>query len=595
MAANYKFGRFELRPATRQLLVDDQAAPLGARAFDVLRALIERRERLVTKDELLDLVWPGLVVEENNLQVQVSALRKILGSGAIATVAGRGYRFTPQIGVGAVPQPTPPLERPRVADLADRSSIAVLPFVNMSDDTANEYFADGLAEELLNVLSKIRGLRVASRTSAFSFKGKNVDIPTIAQKLNVATVLEGSVRKSGNRVRITAQLIAVASDSHLWSETYDRELDDIFKVQEDIAQSVVKELRSTVLGKMLDAKVAAEITAQVAAAVKGRSTDPEAYRLYLKGRDFLVGNQQEMDKSVDYFQQAVARAPGYALAHAGLAEAYTLQAYLRAVDRKEAVGKARSAVTRALELDPDLAEGHTALGLVRFYFEWDWVGAEAEFRRALELNPGSLSVHQEYGGFLTSVGRLDEGLAQSREAALLDPLSVYPVHDMAINALVRHDYEQAAAGFRRAIDIDPNWTWGYIKLARTLATQKKSEDALAQAEIAERRIAGGIAPLSQSWLGVTYALCGDNARARQKLDVLHALTTKQYVDPVTFAAIHGSLGEIDEALHWYEKAFEDRTPNMVYAAVGPRLCPELAGNPRYEAIVERMGLPHLTW
>ncbi len=485
----------------------------------------------------------------------------------------------------------PPLRsRATPADKAT-PSIAVLPFVNMSRDEDNEYFADGLSEELLNVLAKIRGLRVASRTSAFSFKGTNVDIPTIAHKLNVASVLEGSVRKSGNRVRITAQLIEVVSDSHLWSETYDRDLDDIFAVQEDIAQSVVKELRRTMLGTVVDSH-AADVAAQVTAAVKSRSTDPEAYRLYLRGHDFLCGNQQEMDKSIDYFQQAIIRAPGYALAHAGLAEAYTLQAYLRALDRGQAAGKAREAVARALELDPDLAEAHTALGLVHFYFEWDWAGAETELRRALELNPGSLDVHKEYGAFLTAMGRLDEGLAHSREAALLDPLSVGPVHDMAINALIRHDYALAAEGFRHAIDINPNWTWGYIKLARTLATQGKCEHANAQAEIAERRIAGGIAPLSQSWLGVTYALCGDSVRAQQKIDYLRALEDTQYVDPVTYAEIYCALGNMDQALRWYEKAFDDRTPNMVYAAIIPQLCPCLVGNARYQAIIDRMGIPH---
>jgi tetratricopeptide (TPR) repeat protein len=189
------------------------------------------------------------------------------------------------------------------------------------------------------------------------------------------------------------------------------------------------------------------------------------------------------------------------------------------------------------------------------------------------------------------MGRYEEGLAQSREAARLDPLSVGPVHDIAINYLFLGDYEQAAANFRRTIDIDPNWTWGYVKLARTLALQKKFPEALAQAEIAERRIAGGAAPLSRSWLGVTYAMCGETARARQKLDELHALAKKQYVDPVTFAAINSALGEMDEALRWYEKAFEDRTPNMVYAFAGPRISPELAGNTRYEAIVHRMGFP----
>ncbi len=189
------------------------------------------------------------------------------------------------------------------------------------------------------------------------------------------------------------------------------------------------------------------------------------------------------------------------------------------------------------------------------------------------------------------MGRLDEGLAHCRKAAELDPLSIGPVHDIAINYMIRGDFEKAAANFRRTIDIDPNWTWGYIKLARTLALQKKCPEALAQAEISERRIAGGAAPLSRSWLGVTYAMCGETARARQKLDELHALEKKQYVDPVTFADIHGALGETDEALRWYEKAFEDRTPNMVYASPECRIDPELVGNKRYEAIVRSMDFP----
>jgi serine/threonine-protein kinase len=248
-------------------------------------------------------------------------------------------------------------------------------------------------------------------------------------------------------------------------------------------------------------------------------------------------------------------------------------------------------VARALELDSDLAEAHAALGSVLFYFEWDWAGAEAEFQRALSLNPGSRTVQEEYGNFLSAMGRLDEGLAHSREASLLDPLSVGPVHDIGINLMARGDFEQSAASFRRAIEIDPNWTWGYIKLARALARGKKCPEALAQCAIAEARIAGGAAPLSRSWLGANYALCGDAARARQKLDELHVLALKQYVDPVTFASVHGALGEMDEALGWYEKALEDRTPNMVYASVGRRMYPELTGNPRYEAIVRRMAFP----
>lgn len=254
---------------------------MGPRAFDLLVALVERAGQVVTKLELLDLVWPGLVVEENNLQVQISTLRKILGPNAITTLAGRGYRFTLPIDSVDLPQQSLPQAEVRTSTHEETPSIAVLPFVNLSDDVANEYFADGLSEELINVLSKIRGLRVVSRTSAFSFKGAKVDIPTVARKLNVTAVLEGSVRKAGLHVRINAQLVQVASDSTLWSKNYDRELEDIFAVQDDIARSVVMELRATLMGESSDQIGSSELAAEVRAAVKGRSQSAEAYRLYL--------------------------------------------------------------------------------------------------------------------------------------------------------------------------------------------------------------------------------------------------------------------------------------------------------------------------
>jgi len=457
--------------------------------------------------------------------------------------------------------------------------VAVLPFANATGDPAIEYMSDGIAECLINKLSSLKGLRVISRTSAFAFKGKGMEPAEIGRRLGVDALILGSLAQRGPSLAITAELVRVGDATQLWGERYARQADDLMKVEGEIAATIARTLRRKLSG------------AETSRLARAETSDPEAYRLYLRGRGFLCGNQQEMDKGVDCFQQAVTRSPDYAMAYAGLAEAYTTQAYLRAFDRNESVGKARAAVTRALELDPDLAEAHTALGLVRFYFEWDWAGADAEFRRALELNPGSQAVNEEYGHFLIVMSRFGEGLARTREAVRLDPLSVGPVHNLAIAAMVRGDYDEAAAGFRRAIDIDPNWTWGYTKLARTLAHQKKCMEAFAQAEIAERRLAGGAAPLSWSWLGVTYATCGDAVRARDKLDALHALEKKQYVDPVTFAAIHGALGEVDEALDWYEKAFADRTPNMVFAAILPGLSPELVGNQRYQAIVDRMGFP----
>ena len=351
---------------------------------------------MVTKDELLDLAWPGLVVEENNLQVQVSTLRKILGNDAIATVTRKGYRFALQVESEALSHPTHPLETLPVADVADKPSIAVLPFVNTSDDAANEYFADGLAEELLNVLSKIRGLRVASRTSAFSFKGAKVDIPTMAQKLNVATILEGSVRKAGNRVRISAQLIHVATDSHLWSATYDRQLEDIFAVQDDIAQSVVKELRAALMGEKPDAAASAAVRAEIEAAARGRGQNAEAYRLYLQAsfhNDRSNGGRlRDRYRSVSCGVEA---RPELRARVGGTVDCVRRTAPDRAgsgTDLEEGFRLAREAAGKAMQLAPDLAESHEALGVIRYANEWDWKGAEASFARALELAPHNIRI-----------------------------------------------------------------------------------------------------------------------------------------------------------------------------------------------------------
>ncbi|MFI4889498.1 MAG: TIR domain-containing protein [Steroidobacterales bacterium] len=457
--------------------------------------------------------------------------------------------------------------------------VAVLPFQNATGDPANEYLSDGISESLINKLSGLNGLHVISRTSAFAFKDRKMEPIEIGRKLGADALILGSLTLRGSSLNVTAELVSVRDATQLWGEKYARRMDDVLQVEGEIATTIVQTLHQQLSGD------------EKGRLAHSETTDPEAYRLYLKGREYLVGTQQEMDKSVDYFQQAVARAPDYAMAHAGLAEVYGRQAFLRAIDPAEAVGKARAAVTRALELDPNLAEAHTALGDIRWYFEWDWAAAEAEYRRALALNPGSSDAHESYGAFLNALDRLDEGLGHSREAARLDPLSVGPFHDIAINALIRGDYDLAAAGFRHTIDIDPNWTWGYIKLARTLSLQKKCKEAFAQTEIAERKIAGGVTPLSWSWLGATYATCGDTVRAHQKLDALHALEKKQYVDPVTFALIHGALGEVDQELQYYEKGYQDRSTNMAYALIEPLFNRELAGNARYQAIIDRMGIP----
>ena len=443
-----------------------------------------------------------LVVDLRNLQRD-----RATGTGPVAVAPRRGTRRLLVLGAAgllAVVAVGAGLLYRASARGGAVGSVAVLPFENATGDPGNEYLSDGISESLINKLSSLPGLRVISRTSAFAFKGKKLGPAEIGRTLGVDALLLGSLAQRGASLAITAELVSVRDDRQLWGEKYTRSADDVLQVEGEIAATIARTLRRQLSGEEQQ-KLA-----------RGATADPEAYRLYLKGRDFAAGTVVEMDKSVDYLQQAAVRAPDFALAHARLAEAYTRQAFLRGSGRAEPASKARAAVARALELDPDLAEARAALGSVLFYFEWDWAGAEAEFKRALALNPGSQTVQEEYGNFLIAMGRLDEGLAHSREASLLDPLSVGPIHDIGINFMARGDFEQSAASFRRAIEIDPNWTWGYIKLARALALGKKCPEAMAQCRDRrgpDRRRGGApVALLARRHL---WDLRGDRARAAE--------------------------------------------------------------------------------
>ena len=478
------------------------------------------------------------------------------------------------VGLAAI-RMSAPSDSPAIA------SLAVLPFENATGDTAADYLSDGISESLINKLSGLSGLRVISRSSAFKFKAKGqaLDAAEFARKLGVDAIVVGKLVLRGKELTISAEMVSLRDSAQLWGDKYSRRVDEMQQLEGEIATTIAQTLR-----RQLSGDERARLT-------RTATSDPEAHRLYLKGREFMIGNQQEMDKSVDLFQQAVVLAPDYALAHAGLANAYTTQATLRAASRAETVGKARAAAVRAIEIDPNLAEAHAALAQIRFFFDWDWSGAEAAFQRAIKLDPSSATVREDYATLLFALARPRESLAQSAEAARLDPLSVRPVHDMGVAHLVAGEREQAAARFRQGIEINPNWTWGYVKLSRTLAMLGQCTEAMVQAETAERRIAGGAEPLSRSWLGATYAQCKDTARARQKLDELQALEKRQYVDPIASAMVRASLGETELAMSGFEKALEDRSPSMVYALTELRLHPQLANTPRFNAIVQRMKFP----
>jgi TolB-like protein/Tfp pilus assembly protein PilF len=479
-----------------------------------------------------------------------------------------------------LPQSFPPLASRVAPPEKETPSIAVLPFVNMSRDEENEYFADGLSEELLNVLAKIRGLRVASRTSAFSFKGANVDIPTVAQKLNVATVLEGSVRKSGKRVRITAQLIEVASDSHLWSETYDRELDDIFAVQDDIAQSVVKELRTALMGE--PAAASATIVADVRRAATGRGDNPEAFQLYLQGKFFGERTTQaDTDKAIELFRKALAIEPDFAQAWAGLSRVHQTQAGFGFAPIEDGFERAREAAQQALRLAPELAEGHVELGLVFENYDWNWAAADASFRRAVELAPGDARALSAAAGLATFQGRHDEALDLTRKTLALDPLSVRTHREAGTAYYVSGRLDEAASLYMRALDLNPSAGLGHAFLAIVRLLQGRGDDALALAQAESHDV------FRNEALAMTHHAQG---RAAESDAALRALIDGfAWTAAFQVAEVHAYRNEVDKAFEWLETAYKQRDPGIVYTGVDPLLRP-LHGDARWLPLLQRLGL-----
>ena len=574
------FGRFELQPDQRRLLRDGEPLAVGARAFDVLLALAQRHDRLVSKAELLDLVWPDMVVEENNLQVQISVLRKLLGPQAIATIPGRGYRFTATLLAPGrdTPPPAPaPVPWRRIDDAV--ASVAVMPFVNMTDDAANEYFADGVAEELLNVLSRINGLRVASRTSAFSFKGSQVDIPTAARRLNVATVLQGSVRRVGKRVRIAVQLVEAAADSQLWSQTYDRDLDDIFAVQDDIARSVVMELRATFWRERADAADPATLDAEVRAATAGRSSNAQAYQLYLKGRALVARRTKDgVATGIAYCKQAVAADPACASAWAELADAQAKEAALGWVPYASGFAHAREAVERALMLEPALAEAHATLAIIQEMRDWDFGAADASARRALELSPGASHVLLGAASVAVTQGRLDEAVALCRRAIAVDPLNVHGQRYLGLYALFAGQLDVAEAAEKAALDINPLAGLTYSILGDVHLAQGRFADALAAYE---RESHDGFRLLGQA---VALHALGRHDDSATALAQLGELPMHGYLN----AKANAYVGRLDQAFAHLELAYEQRNPGLVQIRVEPLLS-NLRGDPRWLPFVAKMG------
>jgi TolB-like protein/Tfp pilus assembly protein PilF len=529
----------------------------------------------------------GARVPEKFREVQWT---RLTSPESTAAFAARVQRL--MTGVGTSPLHVAPLGTPARAGAAtapavappgrDAPSIAVLPFVNMSRDEENEYFADGLAEELLNVLAKISGLRVAARSSAFSFKGKGVTFADAGRALNVATILEGSVRKSGNRMRISVQLVKVVDGYQLWSETYDRTLDDIFAVQDDIAQSVLKELRTTLLGEAADAGAGKAATVAVAAAVKGRSTDPEAHRLFLQARHFIERfTAEDFARGIAYLKEALTLEPEFALAWTELGRAYSEESNWGSAPAVEGYGRAREALTRALALEPDLPEAHAAMGWVQLVLERDWRGAEASYRRALELAPGNAFVLHQASNLAGNMGRFDEAIGLAQRAVAQDPLNSSAYFFFGTTLWTADRPVESIAALRKALELAPSRPGGHAFIALNLLLLNRDDEAIAE-----------VLQEPAEWARCfALAIIEDAAGRRSEADVALQALLDRWATAAAYqiADVYAARKDADRAFEWLERAHDQRDAGAVWTRVDPYLR-WLHTDPRWTAFLRKYGL-----
>ena len=457
-------------------------------------------------------------------------------------------------------------------------SIAVLPFVNMSPDPENEYFSDGLAEELINSLTKLKGLRVAARTSAFSFKGMRRKISDIGKQLSVATILEGSVRKSGNQLRITVQLVNASDGYHLWSERYDREMEDIFKLQDEIAQQIVEKLQVEL------AKGSGDL-------LRKRYTENlEAYNLYLKGRYHLnQRTEQSTHRAIDCFQRAASEDSRYALAYAGLGEAYVLlgTGSYYGTRPSEALSKAKKTALRAIELEESCAEAHVALALVYFRADWDWKRAEEEFCRAISLNESLATGHHQYAMVLATQLRFDEALTEIQRAHELDPLS--PIISTAVGRILyfARRFEEAIDQCSQTLELNPQFAVTYFDLAVAYALKGRYAEAASAA-----KKFGALSQnqeLTKVALAVVYGMSGERGKAVELVNALIESAKNRYVSPYILALGHVHLGDLNRVIELLEEGYVQRESKLVYLLCEPAWDP-LRDDPRFQDLLRRMNL-----
>ena len=617
-----RFGIFELDLSAGELYKGGRKVKLQEQPFQILVALLERPGQVVGREQLRRRLWPEdvFVDFEHGLNAAVGKLREALGDSAesprfVETLARRGYRFiyplanraeaeTPAVapsapdpqtgthaslrrtglvllGVAALVAAATYLMvrrfQPATNEAGRKIMLAVLPFDNLSGDPEQEYLSDGMTEEMIVELGRLQPERlgVIARTSAMTYKGAAKSVEQIGRELGVDYVLEGSVRRAADRVRITAKLIQVRDQTQAWSGSYERPLRDVLALQSDVAQPIAREIHLRLSAGQQD-----RVT-------QARPVHPEAYEAYLKGRFFA--NQwrvETLQRAVELYQQAIGLDPTYAPAHARLAEAYYGLSNIHLPPR-QAMPLARSAAAQAVLQNPGLAEGHTMLAMVRFVYDWDSAAAERGFTRAIELDPSSATAHQWYGWALAHLGRREEALAELRRAQRLDPISFSLLLDLAWSLYLTRGYDAAAAHYREMIELAPDFPLAHLFLGIVHEHQGRLAQAVRELERAHTLEA---TPWSIGLLGRARALAGDSDAARRALAELEEMRVRSYVSPYVFTLLHLALQEKDPALDWLEKAYRDRTEDVILLAVDPRLDP-LRGDPRFADLLRRIGLP----
>ena len=462
-------------------------------------------------------------------------------------------------------------------------SLAILPLTSLSADPEEDYFADGMTEQLITDLGQIRSLRVISRTSVVQFKGSKEPLSQIGKRLGVDAVVEGTVTRSGNHVRITANLVQVSPERHLWAESYETDFGDILTLQGKMAQGIATAIR---------VKLAPEERTRLAST---HSVSPEAYEDYLRGLYFSDKSSTEgIRKGIKYFQQAIEKDSGYAEAYTGLADCYIgLAAGMGSLRPQEYFPRAQEAATRALAIDDTLAEAHKVLGSVKLEYDWDWASAEREFRRAIELNPNSADVHGGYANYLQVMGRFNESLVEGRRAQELVPLSQSFAGSLGYTFSAAGRYDEAISQFKKAIELDPSVPWLHAQLAWDYARKGMYEEAIAEYErIGERAYAvSEDDQVIAAGLGWVYALAGKRNQAHQILIAFHNLASRSYVDFYMVGVIYGGLGDKDRAFQELEKGYAEHSTSMVFLKSDPYWDDNFRADPRYSNLLRRMSLP----